>query len=379
MKVILKLFLTIALAILILAGGFLGYLAFTEYKPQDVIPVQLINQQDKTLAIGDEITITSFNIGYAALDRDTDFFLDGGTMSRGISQERVQENLGKVISFLKEQNSDLYLIQEVDEKSTRSYSVNQKVDISELPGYSSSYGINYQVGWVPVPLKEPMGKVLSGIMTLSKLTVDETFRHTLPGQYSWPTRLAHLNRCMLETRIPLEDDTELVIGHIHLSAYDEGGFIRNQQLTFLQEFARREYEKGNYVILGGDWNHLLAENPQEKRARYSAVWPDWLQLLPADFLSEFVWAFDEVIPSNRSVEAPYDPKNSFVVTIDGFLVSPNIEVIEVYGHDLQFDFSDHNPVTTRLRLGQLPEAEPSQDDIKSISEEKVELDAQSDH
>ena len=358
MKAILKVLVTIILALVLLVGGFVGFLALTEYRPKPVMPVQLLNQQNKILSPGEELSITSFNIGYAALDRDTDFFMDGGTMSKGISRERVEENLSKIMGFLTGQDSDIYLIQEVDERSTRSYLVTQREHISSLDGYSSSFGVNYQVGWVPLPLTEPMGKVLSGILTLSKFEVNETSRHSLPGEYSWPTRLAQLDRCLLETRIPLTDGKELVIGHIHLSAFDEGGFIRNQQLAFLEQYGREEYSKGNYVVIGGDWNHLLSTNPEEFRARHSANWPFWLQILPANFLEEFQWAFDENIPSNRTMEAPYNPRTTFVSTIDGFLVSPNIEVVEVRGHNLSFEFSDHNPVTVRLKLGQGSEEEP---------------------
>lgn len=354
MKAVLKVLITIILAVVFLVGGFIGYLAITEYRPEPVIPVQLRAQQDQTLSPGNELTITSFNMGYAALDQDTDFFMDGGTMSRGLSKERVEANLAKIVRFLETQDSDLYLIQEVDEKSTRSYQINQRANITfSLEDYGSSFGINYQVGWVPVPLKEPMGKVLSGILTLSRLTVDSTSRHALPGEYSWPTRLAQLDRCLLESRIPLTNGKELVIGHIHLSAFDEGGFIRNQQLAFLEQYGREEYAKGNYVVIGGDWNHLLSTNPEEFRARHSANWPFWLQVLPTDFLEEFQWAFDEHIPSNRTLEAPYNPRTTFISTIDGFLVSPNLEIVDIHNHDLGFEFSDHNPVTVRLRLGQV--------------------------
>lgn len=377
MKKFFKVLLTVILAVAILVGGFVGYLAITEYKPKDITPVQLLNQQGKILSMGDELSITSFNIGYAALDRETDFFMDGGTMSKGISQERVQDNLDKIGVFLRDQNSDIYLVQEVDERSSRSYFVDQRRGISATLGedYSSSFAINYQVGWVPIPLREPMGKVLSGILTLTRFGVDETTRYSLPGEYAWPTRLAQLDRCLLETRIPLTDGTKLVIGHIHLSAFDEGGFIRNQQLAFLEDYARTEFNQGNYVVIGGDWNHLLSEKPEEFRARNSANWPFWLQILPQNFLPEFQWAFDEKVPSNRTMDAPYNPKTTFVSTIDGFLVSPNIRILDVQGHDLNFEFSDHNPVTVRLRLGDAPEAET---DVEQPQEEGHQEDANND-
>mgnify|MGYP002241508406 CR=1 FL=1 len=62
---------------------------------------------------------------------------------------------------------------------------------------------------------------------------------------------------MLETRIPIKDtDKELVIINFHLEAYDsgEGKIAQSKKLAKkLQE----EYEKGNYVIAGGDFNQTF--------------------------------------------------------------------------------------------------------------------------
>lgn len=359
MKFLLKALVSILIIAAVLAGGLIGYLTITEFRPDEVQPVQVLQQQNRSLDPSAELTITTFNIGYAALDRDVDFFMDGGTMSRGLSKARVEQNLAKAIDVLKMFDSDFYLLQEVDERATRSYGINERERIAKaFPDYVTSYAVNYQTAWVPIPLFEPMGSVVSGLQTLSRYTVHEATRFSLPSTSSWPIRLGHLKRCILESRIPLTGGPELVIAHLHLEAFDGDGQLRSEQLAFVEEYARREYAKGNYVILGGDWNHLLATNPQEMRARYSAVWPDWLQLLPAEFLPEFIWAFDAKVPSVRTLEAPYDPQNTFTCTIDGFLVSPNVEVVKVEGRHLGFEFSDHNPVTLTFRL--VDELQPEQ-------------------
>jgi len=349
-KFLLRTILAVLGIAVIAAGSLILYLTVTEFKPGDRMPVQILHQQSLPVDVHSELTITTFNIGYAALERDADFFMDGGTMSRGFSQGHVERNLARVVDLLQALESDFYLLQEVDEKSTRSFGINQRERLTKaLPDYTSSYAVNYQVGWVPIPLTAPMGRVRSGLQTLSRYTVREATRFALPSHASWPLRLGHLKRCLLETRIPVSNFKELVVAHVHLEAYDAGG-VRNAQLAFLEDYARAEVAKGNYVILGGDWNHVLAANPQEVRARHSATWPAWLQLLPEDFLPEFIWAFDERVPSVRDLNGPFDPQHTFTCTIDGFLVSPNVEVIEVHGHDLGFEFSDHNPVTLRFRL-----------------------------
>ncbi|MDI9439166.1 MAG: endonuclease/exonuclease/phosphatase family protein [Limnochordia bacterium] len=351
MKLIFRAAVTLLVITVLLTGGLILYLTITEYRPQDVMPVQILGKQNRPVDLRDELTITTFNTGYAALERDADFFMDGGTMSRGLSKGRVEQNLAKITALLQSLDSDFYLLQEVDENATRSYGINQREQMAKaLPDYVSSFAVNYQVGWVPIPVLQPMGRVLSGLQTLSRYTVHEATRFSLPSTASWPIRLGHLKRCLLESRIPVNGGRELVIAHVHLEAFDSGGSLRSEQLAFIEDYARAEVAKGNYVVLGGDWNHLLAANPQEVRARFSATWPSWLQLLPEGFLAEFQWAYDEEVPSVRDLAAPYDPQHTFTCTIDGFLVSPNVEILEVYGHDLGFEFSDHNPVTLRFKL-----------------------------
>ncbi|MFB6364179.1 hypothetical protein ACFCP7_08960 [Paenibacillus elgii] len=55
-------------------------------------------------------------------------------------------------------------------------------------------------------------------------------------------------------------------------------------------------------------------------------------------------------PSVRTLDTAYRPWINFLAVIDGFLVSPNVEIVDVTGHDLNFEHSDHNPVTGRFVL-----------------------------
>ncbi len=342
--------------IVLIAGfaGFLGYVSIIDYRPRDVIQVSVDSTQEEIIPAGRDISITSFNTGYCGLDEHADFFMDGGTMSRAVSREQTNTNIDRISSFLLGQKSDIYLLQEIDRKSRRSYGTDQYQRFcSDLAGYSSSFATNYKVAWVPVPLADPHGNVYSGIATLSRYRVDGAQRYSLPGQYAWPVRLFELDRCMMESRLPTDDGRQLVLANVHLSAFDKGGFIRAQQLTFLQEYAARELKSGNYVVIGGDWNHLLSADPEAKRAEYGESWPFWLQVLPDDFVIDgFRWAVDETVPSCRTLDKPYVPGENIEVNIDGFLVSPGVEVVSVHGHDLGFENSDHNPVTVCIRLGE---------------------------
>jgi hypothetical protein len=50
------------------------------------------------------------------------------------------------------------------------------------------------------------------------------------------------------------------------------------------------------------------------------------------------------------VASSYKEGVNFLSVIDGFLVSPNVEIKQVKGYDLKFKNSDHNPVKIWLKL-----------------------------
>jgi exonuclease III len=56
------------------------------------------------------------------------------------------------------------------------------------------------------------------------------------------------------------------------------------------------------------------------------------------------------VPTNRNADKKWDRKTVPVTTIDFFLVSPNVEPLDIKGVDLDFENSDHNPVFAKFRL-----------------------------
>jgi endonuclease/exonuclease/phosphatase family metal-dependent hydrolase len=213
-----------------------------------------------------------------------------------------------------------------------------------LAGYGSIFAVNYKVPWVPVPLTRPMGAVLSGLLTFSRFHVRSAVRYSFPGREAWPRQLAELDRCFSESRLPVEGGRELVLLNSHLSVFDRGGRIRKLQLAYLKKRILDEYSRGNHVIVGGDWNHGLPGTDPE-RFKAAMARPGWYMALPDDFTPpRFAWAVDKTVPSIRSNGTAYKEGENFVAVIDGFLVSANVEIRMVTGHDLAFRNSDHNPV-----------------------------------
>jgi endonuclease/exonuclease/phosphatase family metal-dependent hydrolase len=149
-------------------------------------------------------------------------------------------------------------------------------------------------------------------------------------------------------RHPVSDGNELVIINTHNSAYDDGS-LRKQQMSYLKDFLLNEYEQGNYLIVGGDWN----QTPYGFKPELPSHQFDTKNLIYVEegFPDQgWTWAFDDRLPTNRRVSVPYQQATSLTTVIDYFLLSPNIITEEVETIDTDFQASDHQPVRLVVRL-----------------------------
>lgn len=344
-----KALLRIAFVALAIFCGFLAYMTVEDYSPEKVEILQDAEKGD-VIEAGKELKVLSWNIGYAGLDANMDFFYDGGTQVRP-SQWQVEHNLDAISSYLCERNdADFMLVQEIDRNSKRSYGTDQVNEIKKRLNFAVSYfAKNYSVKWVPIPLTEPMGNVESGVAVFSKKQANVASRYSFPVNFDWPLKVFMLDRCFLSLRYPVSNGKELVMICTHNSAFDDGGELRKAELSYFRDFLVKEYEKGNYVIAGGDFNQCPAGfNPEPFKDRFD--YEDY-HTVPSDlFPNGWQFVFDGNVASNRRVVAPYNKETTKVTVIDFFLASPNVEVSGVKTADLQYAHSDHNPVEAKFVL-----------------------------
>ena len=345
-----KLFKIIFGFICILVLGFVclvGYATLSDYQP-DPMTLVFENQKAKAIEGQTNFRLLIWNIGYGGLSRDMDFFYDGGKQVR-TSKKNVEKNIETIKGFIARQNDiDFFLLQEVDKKSKRSYSIDGYSKIAKIfPQFHTSFGKNYDVFFVPVPPSDPLGHVLSGLQTLSRFEPVSVVRHSFPGNYAWPQGLFMLDRCFLTSRYRLESGRQLLVINTHNSAYDDGT-LRSNQMTYLKNFLIQEYDKGNYVIVGGDWNQCPPGFSPE--FNFNLMDNENRMDIEKDYLPEWKWVYDQKIPTNRRLVAPYDEKTTLTTVIDFFLISPNIEVKKIQGIHLDFEHSDHHPVKLEVRL-----------------------------
>lgn len=331
----------------IAAAGVL-YLTIREYRPNAIEEVTP-GKGTTVLKVNDGLTIVTYNIGYAGLSKDEDFFMDGGTGIQPRSRELVENNLEGILTVLKEQQADILFLQETDRDSRRSYHINQQKYFEDTLGVDSMFAANFKCDFVPYPLP-PIGKVYSGLVTMTNYQVSAASRIALPESFAWPIKTCNLKRCMLESRVPVEGtQKELVLINFHLEAYDSGeGKIAQSKM--LAEKLKEEYDKGNYVIAGGDFNQTF--EGMEKYPIHNEE--DWVpgKITQDDIPEGFSFAVSDNLPTCRLLNAPYtgNYEDSQVYVLDGFIVSDNMEISQVENIDTGFTYTDHQPVRLSVTL-----------------------------
>lgn len=337
-------------------GCFLIFASATALKVQDSEVLDISGSANEQINAESSISLLTWNMGYGALDEREDCYWDGGTGVDGESEEVVQENINALKAQIKELNPDIFFLQEMDVNSKRSYNINELESFQEVftqSEYNSSFALNYKSGFVPLPLYNPMGKVEAGIATFSKFSVNDASRVQLPCPFSWPMSTVNLKRCLLINRLPIENsDKELVLINLHLEAYDDGEG-KAKQLAMLMDIMQEEYDKGNYVIAGGDFNQTFSNADYQKYPQLT----DWVcPVIEAESYTDFTFKMDATYPSCRSLDKTYADAQKEATEfqywlLDGFIVSNNITINSFETLDYGFKNTDHNPVVMTISFG----------------------------
>ncbi|MEM9317930.1 MAG: endonuclease/exonuclease/phosphatase family protein [Pseudomonadota bacterium] len=293
-------------------------------------------------AAPDRLSLTTWNVGYAGMGAESDFFLDLGTQRRPLSGALVDRNLAMIQDTLAGLDSDLFLLQEAARPSWVTYRRDVLGGlVTALPGYAWTFGPDVNTRFVPPPFNVQVGNA-----TFSRVPLASAERRGLPLEPTFELGLFRKGYRMHIVRI--DADRAWVIVNIHLSTFDSAeDDVRGAQVAALMEFAQAEYARGNHVVIGGDWNLRLAavDFPHTSDERFEF----WVRDFPEDALPEgWRFAIDRSVPTVRGAHAPYVAGENFTHIIDGFLVSPNVRVASVAASNLGFEFTDHHPVRVEL-------------------------------
>lgn len=356
-------YILLALAIIIaLIACYALYILISYDRIPDKSEISIENPSENILSQGEKYTIATYNIGFGAYGPEYSFFMDTGYMAdgtyvqgkygKGISKDLTIRNTEGAISELKELNTDMIILQEVDVKSSRAYKVNQYNLVKDsLSSYSSSYASNFHTPYLPYPFNDMHGKTEAGLVTLSKYKINSVERRSYPIADDL-SKLFDLDRCFTVSRLAVDNGKELVLINSHMSAYDKGGIIRASQLELLTSVMSEEYNNGNYVVVGGDFNHILSEE-MVGHFESGQLTPSWIAVLSdEDIPSGFAIAKAqnrEEVSTCRSADIPYEKGVNYTAVIDGFIVSDNIEFSAI-NIETDYAWSDHQPVVLTITL-----------------------------
>jgi len=351
MKKALKYLLYLIIAGVVAFALFLGWTTLVEYapKPKEALA---INLPQSTPVDKDTFNLMTWNIGYAGLGSEMDFFYDGGNRTRS-SREAVRKHVDNILKFVKDNDSiDFWFVQEIDIDSKRSWGINEVEKMSALldDRYQVVFAKNYDVPFVPVPFTDPMGHAKSGILSASKYPFIKATRYAYPLIAPWPQRLFLLHRCFTLLRFATVKGHDLVVINTHNTAYIYDSTLRMKELSILRDKMVEEYGKGNYVVAGGDWN----QNPPNFKPAGSFNGQHFvkapLELASNAFPKNWKIAFGDKAPTNRQNDKPFVKGENGTTVIDFFILSPNIELLQIKNIDLNFRDSDHNPVFAKVKL-----------------------------
>lgn len=357
-SIIVKILLGIGIVVGLLVVIVLSYLAYVFLTYSRIEDNQVLDvQRESTIEAATTdatYTITTFNMGFGAYTDDYTFFMDGGKESRARSEESVKTSITENVNAILSMNPDFVLFQEVDTDSTRSYHINENEMISSLlNGFDSTFAVNYHSAYLMYPILEPHGASNSGIDTLSKMQITSGLRRKLEISTGF-SKVIDLDRCYSISRVAIDNGKELVLFNVHLSAYGASDNIKENQIQMLMGDMKKEYDAGNYVICGGDFNadftgtSVTALNgPGQEAFGWTMPFPD--ELIPEGIIKCVDYSCKEQKQTVRNNDIPYKEGN-FVAIVDGFFVSDNVEVEYLENVQLHFKYSDHNPVCMRFLL-----------------------------
>ena len=352
----LKIGLVLLTVVILVVVAYLLYVILTYERIEDNLPLAVEGEAENAeLSVNTEYTIVTQNLGFGAYTRDFTFFMDGGEESRAKSKESVIDCIGEAMNKVESFDPDFILFQEVDIDSTRSYHVDQYNMLAEyFNGYDHTKAINYDSAYLMYPILEPHGASYSSMATFSRYDIISAVRRSFPISTSL-SKFLDLDRCYSVSRVKVEGGKELVIYNVHSSAYGGSAEIRTAQMTMLMNDMKSEYDKGNYVICGGDFNHdFTGDSTQKLNDGMGTLDFGWAQpfpeeLIPEGFYRAITYKNGEYNPTCRDCDIPYEEGN-FTIIVDGFIVSDNVTCVEVENIVTGFEYSDHNPVVLKFIL-----------------------------
>ncbi len=308
-------------------------------------PIAQSKQNPELPLASDRLSLLTWNIGYASLGKEADLIIDQGKSLRALSTDQIATAASGIAQHLANQPADVLCLQE----NANAGFLTRNVPVRDVIATGLSDRISFYWTDMKAVLVPRFLRFDHGMSVHARVKVDTCSAFTLPQDNTRYFGLVKKFYGGLISRIPTtKRGSDWVIFNIHLSAFDPNAQTRLKQLAALLDMAQREYEKGHFVVVAGDWNMRLspAEFPHQ------TLVGDLTWTMPfSDAVLPKGWriAVDSTTPTVRTLNARYVAGENYTTIIDGFVHSPNVAVLDVSTADLGFELSDHHPVFARFQ------------------------------
>ncbi len=294
---------------------------------------------------GEPLKVLVWNIQFSA-SHDYIFFYDGGeTVS--VPSDKVTTTLDEIAAFIRAQDPDIVVLQEVDRSSRRTGYIDQHALLREKLDMPSHTAAPYhKAAYVPHPPHEHMGKVDMNLSVFSKYRIDSATRHQLPLlQEGFVRRMFNLRRAVLEVRLPVDGGGELVVMDTHLSAFSMNDGTLERQVAQLGELSASVDGEGVAWFLTGDFNALP---PGDEPSRIDAA--EFYS--PSSGVQPLFDAWTTPFAADEPMHRTYVPHGATEPdrVIDYLFHGERAEVTDLVVHRDAHRLSDHLPFTVTVTV-----------------------------
>ncbi|WP_299465420.1 endonuclease/exonuclease/phosphatase family protein [uncultured Microscilla sp.] len=356
-----KFFKWFMITVLVLTGVFFTWVYLATYHPKAIQKEQVTCGKDApTLKAGQSLKVLSWNVQYMAGKGYVFFYdlLDNSGPDTRPSKDSISLTIKEVARIITQEDPDIILLQEIDEGAARTDKEDQLKRLLGLinKAYQCHCSAFYwKASFVPDP--HVMGSVGMKLSTISKYKISEGVRHQLPLiPQNFLVQQFYLKRAVLETKMPVEGNKDLLVLNTHLSAFAQGTKTMEQQVAHVNKMLKKRTKQGHPWLLGGDFNLLPVGNAYRKLPEYQKKYYKPKTEI-ASFFNDYqaVPNIEQTRGENRAEWFTHFPNDPRVKqpdrTIDYIFFSKNIDLRKTgIGQKDTWSISDHLPLMAEFSL-----------------------------
>jgi len=212
-----------------------------------------ISSSISEVSVADSVKVMTWNIRFGS--GRTSWFGDSCGERVIINQSVILDTLSKICQYIKDENIDILLLQEVDASSKRSGYIDQiQYILNNTDLNYGTYASMWQADYIP---SDGLGKVDVGNAILSKWPISDAERIQLPLRSDQDPlkKYFYLRRNLIKALIDLPNDDDFYIVNIHATAFATDDTKQKQVDTYKSILENLDSE-GYSFVTGGDLNSI---------------------------------------------------------------------------------------------------------------------------